>query len=554
MPTVNDETFDYVIVGAGSAGCVLANRLSEGAANKVLLLEAGGSDRSVFIQMPSALSIPMNSAEYDWRYWTEPEPHLGGRQLHCPRGRVLGGSSSINGMVYVRGNALDYEGWAAGGAAGWSYADVLPYFQRAETFAEGSDAYRGGAGLLWTQRGRRTNPLYAAFVAAAAEAGYARTEDMNGYRQEGFGWMDMTVHEGRRWSTSNAYLKPALRRANLCVQSGALATRIVIENRRACGINYELAGQTRHAKAAKEVIISSGPINGPQLLMLSGVGDGQDLGAHGIDVVHHLKGVGRNLQDHLELYIQYRCLQPVSLYSAMRPLAKLGIGLKWLLAKRGLGATNHFESGGFIRSRAGVPYPDIQYHFLPLAIAYDGSALVDGHGFQAHVGPMRSKSRGRVLLRGPDPHQAPSVRFNYMSHDDDWREMRASVRLTREILAQPAMAAYRGDEIAPGNPVTSDAEIDAFVRETVQSAYHPSGTCRMGDDEGAVVDVQGCVHGMAGLRVIDSSIMPQITTGNLNAPTIMIAEKLADAVLGRAPLAPSSAPFHQTQDWKIAQR
>jgi choline dehydrogenase len=552
----NAEEFDYVVVGSGSAGAVLAHRLSADGRHRVLVLEFGGSDRSVFIQMPSALAIPMNSPRYDWGYRTEPEPQLGGRSLHCPRGKVIGGSSSINGMVYVRGNPLDFDRWEEEGARGWAYRHVLPYFRRAETRAAGGDAYRGESGPLHTSYGRLANPLYRCFIEAGKQAGYSESADLNGRQQEGFGRLDMTVHQGRRWSAANAYLRPALSRPNLELRPHCLVTRVMFEGRRAVGVAYRRGEKEHVVRARREVILAGGPINSPQLLELSGVGRPAELAAHGIDVVHALPGVGENLQDHLEFYFQMACTQPITLYSSLGPMAKLRIGLRWLLAKDGLGATNHFEVGGFIRSRAGVRYPDIQYHFLSLAISYDGSKKVRRHGFQAHVGPMRSKSRGRVRLRAADARERPRILFNYMSHPDDWIEMRACVRLTREIFAQPAFAPYRGEELAPGAHVQDDVAIDAFVREHVESAYHPCGTCRMGDpdDPMAVVDPEARVRGLEGLRVVDSSIMPSITTGNLNAPTIMLAEKCADHVLGRAPPPPSDADVFVAPNWETDQR
>ena len=551
-----NDSFDYVIVGAGSAGCVLADRLTADGTRKVLLLEYGGSDRSIFIQMPSALSIPMNMKKYNWFYHTDPEPHLNGRRMHTPRGKVLGGSSSINGLVYIRGNAQDYEGWSARGAAGWAYRDVLPYFRRAEKRQEGGNEYRGDHGKLQTCYGTLRNPLHAAWLAAAREAGYPHTDDVNGFQQEGFGRMDMTVGDGRRCSASNAYLRPAMHRANLKVLTHALATRILFEGRSVTGVEYRRGGATHRARIGGELILSAGPINSPQLLKLSGVGPAAELAALGIPVVHDLPGVGENLQDHLEFYFQVACKEPITLYSSINLWSRALIGARWLLRKDGLGASNHFESCGFIRSRAGVPFPDIQYHFLPMAVAYDGSTLAQEHGFQAHVGPMRSKSRGWVRLASTDPLDKPHVLFNYLGEPDDWTEMRACVRLTREIFAQPAFDRYRGREIQPGSDVQSDEQIDAFVRDKVESAYHPSCTCKMGSaqDSMAVVAPDTRVYGLEKIRVVDSSIMPAITTGNLNAPTIMLAEKAADHILGRGMLPPENAPYYAAPDWKAAQR
>ncbi len=553
MPPI--EAFDYIVVGAGSAGCVLADRLSA-AGHSVAVLEFGGSDRSVFIQMPSALAIPMNTSKYNWHYESEPEPHLGGRRLHTPRGKGLGGSSSINGLVYVRGNPLDFERWQDEGASGWNYAAVLPYFKRAERHAGGGDEYRGADGPLDTRHGPLKNPLYQAWIDAGRQAGYPVTADVNGAQQEGFGRMDMTVRNGARCSAAKAYLRPAMKRTGVKVITHALATRVLLEGKTAVGVEYERGGRLHQLRANREVILAGGSINTPQLLKLSGIGPAAELSAHGIAVVADRPGVGANLQDHLEFYFQMACTQPVSLYPSMGLIAKGLIGAQWLLFRNGLGATNHFESCGFIRSRAGVRYPDIQYHFFPLAVSYDGNSMAHEHGFQAHVGPMRSKSRGSVTLRSRNPHDKPVIRFNYMSHNDDWEEMRACVRLTREIFQQEAFAPYRGREIQPGANVTSDEAIDAFIAAKVESAYHPSCSCKMGaaGDPMAVVDPELRVIGVDRLRVVDSSVMPSITTGNLNAPTIMIGEKGADHILGKPLLAPSNAPWHVAENWQTAQR
>lgn len=537
---MSDPHYDFVIVGGGSAGCALAHHLSADPGRRTLVLEAGRPDSwwDVFIHMPAALAFPLGSRFYDWGYRSEPEPHMAGRQVYHARGKLLGGSSSINGMIFQRGNRLDYDGWARQpGLERWSYAHCLPYFKRMEACADGDDAYRGRRGPLVLERGPARGPLFDAFFEAAEQAGYALTDDVNGRRQEGFGRFDRNVHRGRRWSAARAYLHPVRERGNLDVVCRAFATRILFEGTRAVGVEYRRRGRVEHVRA-DEVICCGGAINSPHLLQVSGVGPAALLEESGVGVVHDLPGVGENLQDHLEVYVQHACTRPVSMAPNVKRRWRPWVGLQWL-AGTGPGMTNHFEAGGFVRSHPGAPYPNLMIHFLPLAIRYDGTTATRGHGYQLHIGPMLSDARGSLRIRSADPSVPPRLRFNYLSTEQDRREWVEAVECARKLLGQRAFKELDGGELSPGPRVGSAREILDWVARESETALHPSCTCRMGRDGLAVVDPDSLrVHGLEGLRVVDASVMPTITNGNIYAPVMMIAEKAADAILGREPLPP----------------
>jgi choline dehydrogenase len=543
------DHYDYVIVGGGSAGSALANRLSAEPGNRVLVLEAGRPDYKwdVFIHMPAALMFPIGSRFYDWKYESEPEPFMNGRRVYHARGKVLGGSSSINGMIFQRGNPLDYERWAADpGMETWSYAHCLPYFKKMETCLAGADQFRGGSGPLELERGSSQNPLIEAFLNATQQAGYQRTSDVNGFQQEGFARFDRNIRRGRRLSAARAYLHPVMDRPNLTVTTRALVHRVLFDGTRATGVEYSVRGK-RHTAHAGEVVLCGGAFNSPQLLQLSGVGNAEELRRLGVPIVHDLPAVGEHMQDHLEVYVQYSCKQPVSLQPSLEKWKRPFIGAEWLFLRRGPGASNHFESGGFARSNDEVAYPNLMFHFLPIAVRYDGSAPAGGHGYQVHIGPMYSNSRGSVKITSRDPKAHPALRFNYLSTPEDRREWVEAIRIARDILGQPAMAPYNGGEISPGPTAQTDEQILNWVRKDGETALHPSCTCRMGaaDDDSVVDPLTMQVHGLQGVRVVDASAMRYVTNGNIYAPVMMMAEKAADLILGNTPLPPENVPFYR---------
>jgi len=546
-----DRQYDFIIIGGGSAGCALASRLSADPSTRVLVLEAGRSDYALdaFIHMPAALTFPIGNRFYDWKYESEPEPFMNGRRVYHARGKVLGGSSSINGMIFQRGNPLDYERWAADpGMEAWDYAHCLPYFKRMETClaADLEDPFHGHAGPLVLERGPATSPLFGAFFAAVQEAGYPLTDDVNGYRQEGFAPFDRNVHRGKRLSAARAYLHPVMGRENLDVRTRAFVTQIIFEGTRAVGVEYSRGPGAKKTARGAEIILCGGAINSPQLLQLSGVGNAAELRALGVNVVHDLPGVGENMQDHLEVYVQHGCKQPVSMVPYLKLSKRPLVGLQWYLAKRGPAATNHFEAGGFARSNDDVEYPNLMFHFLPLAVRYDGSAPAGDHGYQVHIGPMYSDARGSVKITSTDPRVKPALRFNYLSTEQDRREWVEAIAVARRILDQPAFAPFSTGEISPGPDVASDEQVLDWVARDGETALHPSCTCRMGIDDMSVVDPASMrVHGLDGLRVVDASVMRYVTNGNIYAPVMMTAEKAADQILGNTPLPPDEAAFYR---------